>query len=594
MPPSISFRSAPAETSRSAPSTKKTPDPATPASGARVRPDGEQPLSRAAAFGAQQASKLRRAADHLRPKDGPKTYVTPQLLEQMHAQAEQPTGKFWPADYIPLLDNQKQKQRGSAIANPHTGELICARDAHGKVTAQSTTKVYQAIHLIMLMGAKGEDELFKTVGAQPSEEAFNADSRLPDEPHKPLNPFINIGALATTNRVYEKLTAEGKDPDAEFLKMMRHLTEDPTIETDTAVAESESETGGNNRKLLGNVDRERQALNATLPDGEKFPPIHIRESADTYFRQCATKMSAANHAKALWNLEHGTNPETGNKYLTPRQLEVVKTLVERSGNYNQSEILGQKTGAVPKAVDGTAAPKEASSTRKKLHLSFGKKATDGADGGVAATGDSAISQATEKGAIAKSGVGGTEMGWIRSQIAGQPDIPFASVTEGLNNFGNPKEGIKIMSSLAKLKLAFKEDNPMKRLKQKAEDLRPGAVYTPPTKASPREISKQLMNKMETLDQRELKRLVLAEQTPEAVAKITARSERGFYLKEAKPGEEVENGKELMRARDVDGNMRAYTLAVGHNVGPHGTTGGAKVVVSLAPEPLPEIDQSPLV
>jgi len=198
---------------------------------------------------------------------------------------------------------------------------------------------------------------------------------------------------------------------------------------------------------------------------------------------------------------------------------------------------------------------------------------------------------TKDGAVAKSGVGGTQIGWIRSKRRGQPDIPFGVISEGLNNYGNPKAATKWLGFMGQQNIAFKESNWLKRSKQSVNDmLRPGALYTPQAKISPRKISKQLMQKLHRLDEATLKKLALAEMNPEGVQKVFDRSERGFYLKEANPDKPLQNGKKLLTAPGTDGIMRTYTLAVNHNVGGHGDhpdiTGAAKIIVSITPDAEP--------
>jgi len=158
-----------------------------------VRPAGEQP----ACYAKASARRLQL----------PKVYASVELLNMAHEQAEQPTGKFFPAGYIPLLKNHVKGQTGSAIANPFTGKIIAAKDSKATVTAQSTTKLYMAALLMILKGQKGEDELFATVGKEASMEPFNADSRIKDDiPHRPTSRLTHISTSAPLPR----RTASGK------------------------------------------------------------------------------------------------------------------------------------------------------------------------------------------------------------------------------------------------------------------------------------------------------------------------------------------------------------------------------------------------
>lgn len=527
------------------PASSATPEPAgsaPPCPPGAVRPGGEAPRCHTNA-----AAHRGRLARLIGPT-GPHVYASEQLLQMAHCQSDQPTGKFFPANYIPALADYPKGLSGSAIANPHTGAVIGARDSKATVTAQSTTKLYMAALLMMLERGEGEAELFATVGRQASDDAFNADSRMqdPEHAHLPLNPFINIGALATTNRVREILqqrqhagpaAALGPaHPEDVLVDLLRELTGNDAIYVDEAIAESERQTGDNNRRLLGIVIAARDGR--LDRHGAPYPSMEqqqVDDAAANYFRQCAIKMSPQDHAKALWALEHKINPLTGQTYLTHRQLEVLKDLTQAAGNYNQSAQL-----------------------RTKSH----------------------------DGAIAKSGVGGTQIGWIRSHKTGQPDIPFGVISEGLNAFGNPKAGTSWLGFMGRQNIHFRASNPLKSALQRSADLRPGAVYLPTSRPAPKAVSEQLLGDMLRSDEAFLKQQALADMDDAGRQRVHDRSETGFYLKMAKHPEHA-NARKLLVARDLHGVMKTYSLVPEHHQGGHGdqrvTIGAAKVVVAVTPD-----------
>lgn len=476
-------------------------------------------------------------ASNISSADKPPVYVTAELLEQLLKNTKKPVQQFFPARYIEPLQNYVPGLTGAAIAAPHTGEIIAAGDSRVAVSAQSTTKMFLAA---MLMMRGGTNELFATVGGLPSDDAFNAATFMPGmrDEHKPRNPYINIGAMAV-NRRFHEITGEGS-ADA-LLQMLQKLSGNKGIRINEEVASKEYETGANNIRLLGLVNNARSGRSD--PEGHAYPLLNddeVSKSAMDYFRQCAIELSPLDHVKVLHALMHKTNPDTGRPYLDQRQREILVDLNLTAGNYNQSGQISEKT-----------------------------------------TGRAAF----------KSGVGGTESGFLRlTQKNGEAlFVPVCVTSGGLNTFGNPEAALKFIKELSRLNLAFKSGNSVRRALQSATHKMPNILAESSKKTD------SVLRRLLPFEQQSfLNKLAVSSMDEKGREFIEGRSMPPFYLKwesdnkRNKPA--YENALTLLIAPDVNGEMKTYKMHVGHNEGGHGanaaTVGAVKIAVSSTPDAQP--------
>src|SRR5690606_26361755 len=102
------------------------------------------------------------------------------------------------ADYIPALANANPNNIGICIMDID-GNIYKAGDYEVKFTIQSISKVMSLMLAIM---DNGEEQVFKKIDYEPTEEPFNTLFKL-DFPHtvKPSNPMINSGAIVTTSLI---------------------------------------------------------------------------------------------------------------------------------------------------------------------------------------------------------------------------------------------------------------------------------------------------------------------------------------------------------------------------------------------------------
>ena len=184
-----------------------------------------------------------------------------------------------PAQYIPELADIPVDQFAISVALPG-GVMLSAGQHQTPFSIQSVSKVFT---LACVLGRIG-DQLWTRVGREPSGTSFDSIVLLEREAGRPRNPFINAGALVTTDAL-----VEGREPRAalsELMAFIRAAADDPDIHIDKAVAASEKATGHRNTALahyLASHDNMKNAPDLTL---------------GTYFHQCAIAMTTDQLARA--------------------------------------------------------------------------------------------------------------------------------------------------------------------------------------------------------------------------------------------------------------------------------------------------------
>ncbi|MCK0149697.1 glutaminase [Marivita sp. S6314] len=176
------------------------------------------------------------------------------------------------ADYIPELARVDPAQFAISVALAD-GRLISAGQSRTRFSIQSISKVYALACVLSRFG----DSLWNRVGREPSGDRFDSILLLEQEHGRPRNPFINAGALVTTD-----VLLAGRAPKealSEILQFIRDGAGDDDIHIDASVAASEKATGFRN-VALANYLRSFDNLRET-PD----------RVLGTYFHQCAIEMT---------------------------------------------------------------------------------------------------------------------------------------------------------------------------------------------------------------------------------------------------------------------------------------------------------------
>jgi glutaminase len=236
------------------------------------------------------------------------------------------------ADYIPALGKADPNDLSVAICAPD-GTVIDAGDTTHKVTLQSISKI---IALALVLMDRGEQEVFKKVGMEPTGDPFNSIAKLEEvQPAKPLNPMINAGALAVTHMI---AGASVEERFERLLQFVRKLAGNPTISYSEEVAQSEFETAFLNRSLCYFL-KQHGIINED-----------VEELMDLYTKQCAIEMTCIDLARiGLVFAMDGRDPFTDEQIMPLDVARICKTFMVTCGMYNASGEFAIKIGIPAKS-----------------------------------------------------------------------------------------------------------------------------------------------------------------------------------------------------------------------------------------------------
>ncbi|WP_330629593.1 glutaminase [Thioclava sp. FTW29] len=234
------------------------------------------------------------------------------------------------ANYIPELAKVDPAQFAVSIALAD-GRLLHAGASARRFSIQSVSKVFT---LACVLGRHGE-QIWTRVGREPSGTRFDSILLLEQEKGRPRNPFINAGALVTTDAL---LTGRApREALSEVLAFLREAAEEDDIHIDPAVALSEERTGFRNIALanyLKSFDNLQNAPELTL---------------GTYFHQCAIEMTTDQLARAGRIIAQlpGVSP-----LLTAEKARRLNALMMTCGHYDGSGDFAFRVGLPGKSGVG--------------------------------------------------------------------------------------------------------------------------------------------------------------------------------------------------------------------------------------------------
>ena len=254
------------------------------------------------------------------------------ILQDIHEEVTKLYGQGKLANYIPEL---------ARIPNERFGMSVCFLDGrefnigHSSVqfSIQSISKVFM---LIMAMKSE-KDELWERVGKEPSGNAFNSLVQLEREMGIPRNPFINAGALVTTDAVMDR----ADDPYATILNFVKKLSLNNNIAYNKNVASSEIDAAELNTALtyfmknFGNIHND---------------PISL---IDVYCHHCSLELSTLDLARSFMFLaNNGIIPNSKEQILTSRDTKKINSLMVTSGLYDNVGDFAYKVGLPGKSGVG--------------------------------------------------------------------------------------------------------------------------------------------------------------------------------------------------------------------------------------------------
>lgn len=249
------------------------------------------------------------------------------------------------ADYIPALKEANREDIGITIVDID-GNIYSLGKYNKKFTIQSISKV---IALIQALIEIGEEEVFKGVGYEGTEEPFNTMYKLDFlNIDKPTNPMLNAGAISTTSRI----SGNGEEKFEKILSLLKIITRNNSLDYDREVYLSEKATGDKNRSI------------AYLMKSRGIIDGDVEEVLDTYFKQCSISIDTTDLANIGIFLANGAKGlDNYGKINRQRLTSLIIGIMNNCGMYNfsgryavdvgipsKSGVAGGLLGVVPRKM----------------------------------------------------------------------------------------------------------------------------------------------------------------------------------------------------------------------------------------------------
>ena len=222
------------------------------------------------------------------------------------------------ASYIPELAKSNPSDLGVYLITLD-GQEYYAGDYNKKFTMQSISKILS----LMLSLIDNGEAVFEKIGMEPTGDSFNSIVNLELKSiHKPFNPMINAGAIATTSMIKGSSTDE---KIKKILDLAKKLSNNPNIKINEDVYMSEKITGDRNRSL------------AYFMKGYNVIEGAVDDVLDVYFKQCSIEVTCrdiANMGCVLAN--DGISTRTGERIVSKQICRIVKTIMSTCGLYDAS------------------------------------------------------------------------------------------------------------------------------------------------------------------------------------------------------------------------------------------------------------------
>ena len=241
------------------------------------------------------------------------------LLKNILDECRHYTAQGHVANYIPQLAKVDPDKLGIYIITEGEFDSF-AGDCFDRFTMQSVVKTMILLQALMDSGIEKVRSLVGVEATGKPFDTFNYSDQALTGAH--INPMVNTGAIALCTLIHGE-TYEEKFQ--RLLSLTRRLADNPELQVDESVYQSEKETGNKNRALA-------YMLTA-------YGMIHdpVEEILDCYFRACSILVTCRDLARiALVFAHHGRDPKNGKRYFCPEFARYVNATLATCGMYDGS------------------------------------------------------------------------------------------------------------------------------------------------------------------------------------------------------------------------------------------------------------------
>ena len=257
------------------------------------------------------------------------------LLNRILADCAPYTSHGHVATYIPELATMDPGKFGICVSSEDGTEYM-AGDYQDKFTMQSVVK---PLILLQALLDSGIDSVRSLVGVEATGkpfDAFNYSDQALTGAH--INPMINTGAIALCTLIH------GETYDEKFARLLdlaRKLAENPGLDVDQSVYQSEKATGSKNRAL------------AYMLKAYGMISDPVEEILDCYFRACSISVDCRDLAKiARIFAHHGIHPLTQEPVFPAPFARYVNATLATCGMYDGSGEFALNVGFPAKSGVG--------------------------------------------------------------------------------------------------------------------------------------------------------------------------------------------------------------------------------------------------
>lgn len=256
-----------------------------------------------------------------------------ELLEDIFKKIQNYKNMGKVASYIPALANVDDKKFAMSL-QLFDGSSYHIGDSDFKFSIQSISKIFSFTLALKHYSKK----LYERVGHEPSGDPFNSLIQLEYEKGIPRNPFINAGAIVTTDSL---VSIYKKDTFNFILDFIKKACDDKDIFYDEDIFISELQTGYMNQALINMMKSYGNIQN------------RVEEVIYTYFQQCSIMMNTKQLSKAMLFLaNHGENPITKEKLISQSQAKRINSVMLTCGHYDASGNFAYEVGLPGKSGVG--------------------------------------------------------------------------------------------------------------------------------------------------------------------------------------------------------------------------------------------------
>ena len=226
------------------------------------------------------------------------------------------------ASYIPALLKANSEDLGLCVYDIKNNEEYWAGESDVKFTIQSISKV---VSLIIALNDNGRENVFKKVNVEPTGMGFNS--------------IVN---LEIRNQTTSLIFGENEEHKLQrILNFLRRATNNPTIDINREIYESEKATGDRNRSL------------AYFMKSSNILEGNVEEVLDLYFKQCSIEATAKDLARFSAVIANDGIAPWNDEVLVSREIcRIVKTIMVTCGMYDASGEFAVHVGVPAKSGVG--------------------------------------------------------------------------------------------------------------------------------------------------------------------------------------------------------------------------------------------------